>query len=147
MKITEHHKQHTTFLFGKIKGMNNREASRLTMLVPQNLGINQVPSEAMSVYFQFAKEPSIDRASTAYTIVKEGVEKKSRSKLVMEYEKHRKLFKLLCEARNTIFPAESIDKQIKEIVKKMNIENFNNITIDDKFKIMEMLKEHIRPQK
>lgn len=93
-------KKTPTFLFAKLKGMNDREAGRFFRLIFEGVETRACSTSTLEVYLACCKEPKIDKSVLPKTIVKDGVEKNSRSKLVMEYEKHRKAFNSLLKARN-----------------------------------------------
>lgn len=147
MKITEQHKSHSTFLFGKLKGLNNREAARLAILVPEESSITKINGMTMLAYFGFCKEPKVDAKSFAYVKVKDGVEKPSRSKIVMEYEKHRKLFKAICKVRNGIFKKEVVDSKVSKITESLLAESARNrdCVLEANFKasVLQHLKDNL----
>lgn len=88
MKITEQIKSSQAFAYGKLNGLNNREAARLYVLLPEGVDASKLNQTAISVYLSVCKEPNVSASEHAYD--KNG--KPSRSKLVMAYEKQRKAF-------------------------------------------------------
>ena len=102
MKITEADKNHSSFKFAKVHSMNNREAWRFLQVFPEGVTSENVHHyhKCIPVYLEFSKEPVVNRNEIQSTIIKNGVEKISRSKIVMEYEKHRKAFKALVNVRS-----------------------------------------------
>ena len=94
------YKKTPTFLLAKLKGLNDREATRFYNLVFEGVEARACSQHAYDVYILCCKEPEIDRKQFIQTITKNGIEKNSRSKLVMEYEKHRKAWKNILKARN-----------------------------------------------
>lgn len=147
MKITEQHKNHSTFLFGKLKGLNNREAARLAILIPEESSVTKLNGMALLAYFGFCKEPNVDAKSFAFVKVKDGIEKPSRSKIVMEYEKHRKLFKAICKARNEVFKKESVDSKVSKITESLLAESAQNreCVLETNFKasVLQHLKDNL----
>lgn len=149
MKITEQHKNHATFLFGKLKGLNNREAARLAVLVPEENSITKINGMTMLAYIGFCKEPKIDAKLYSYVKVKDGVAKFSRSKIVMQYEKHRKLFKAMCHVRNGIFKNDVVDAKVSKATESLLAEAAQNkdcvLELNFKASILNHLKENLGP--
>lgn len=110
------HKKTPTFLFAKLKGMNDREAGRFFRLIYEGVEARSCSPATLEIYVACCKEPKIDRKQFIQTISKDGIEKKSRSKLVMEYEKHRKAWNSICKARNQWRP------EVDAIVEKIDLE-------------------------
>lgn len=100
MKITPEMKQSPTFIFAKMKGLNNREAARFCTILSEGINAKRCDDKAVDVYLRISKEPKVNVVQYDYSIEDEGQSKKSRSKLVMEYEKHRKAFLKIKEARH-----------------------------------------------
>lgn len=115
-KMNPNDKKTPTFLFAKLKGMNDREAGRFFRLIFEGVEARACSSEALEIYLACCKEPKIDKSALAKTIVKNGVEKNSRSKLVMEYEKHRKAWNSILKARNLWRP------EVDAIVEKVDLQ-------------------------
>lgn len=99
MKITPQIKESPTFIFAKMKGLNNREAARFWTILSEGINSKRCDDKAVDVYLRICKEPKVNVIQYEYSIENEGNQKKSRSKLVMEYEKHRKAFLKINEAR------------------------------------------------
>lgn len=97
--INEEIKKSSAFLYAKTMNMTNREANRFAELFKgdedfKNFVSTKAGEWTINVYLQFCREPKVE--------VKKffNEENKSRSKLVMEYEKERKCFLKLKEARH-----------------------------------------------
>ena len=98
-KINEEIKKTSAFLYGKVVNMTNREANRFAELFKSDEDFKTFHSSVagswtINIYSQFCREPKIEVAK----FINE--ENKSRSKLVMEYEKERKCYLKLKEARH-----------------------------------------------
>lgn len=100
MKITPEMKQSPTFIFAKMKGLNNRESARFCTILSEGINSKRCDDKAVDVYLRISKEPKINVSQYEYAITNDEGQKKSRSKLVMEYEKHRKAFNKIKEARH-----------------------------------------------
>ncbi len=100
MKITPEIKQSPTFIFAKMKGLNNREAARFFTILSEGINEKKCDEKALEVYVNFCREPKVIVTQFAHTLpTAEGNVKPTRSKLVMEYEKHRKMFIKLVQIR------------------------------------------------
>jgi tRNA threonylcarbamoyladenosine modification (KEOPS) complex Pcc1 subunit len=139
MKITEEIKNNTTFLYGKLQGLNNREAARLYTIVPEGIGTENSPSQkVLSVYINFCKEPNIDKKAYEYVKGEGESQKQSRSKIVMEYEKHRKLFLSISKARYNQAIKDKIDAAVHKIAGLPQFESLTEYTLEDKKSILSM---------
>lgn len=143
MKITEEIKNNTTFLCGKLHGLNNREAARLYQVVPEGLHVAKVSEKALKAYIGFCKEPRIDKANFSHVKEKDGVQKSSRSKIVMEYERHRKLFISLVKARSIPEIKGNFDSIFHKIVSEQEYDNCQ-YHIDDKKSILTKLLHAVK---
>lgn len=110
------HKKTPTFLFAKLKGMNDREAGRFFRLIYEGVETRSCSTNALEAYVICCKEPKVNKLNFEWNIVKDGLQKKSRSKLVMEYEKHRKAWNSICKARNLW------RQEVDSIVEKIDLE-------------------------
>ncbi len=98
-KINEETKKSSAFLFAKAYQLTNREANRFAELFANDEDFKKFLSFSysewvVSIYIKFCREPKVE--------VKKffNEENKSRSKLVMEYEKERKCYLKLKEVRS-----------------------------------------------
>ena len=100
-KITEEIKSSPAFLFGKVKGLNNREAFRFATLFNNDVDFVKATTSASSMYSYicFCKEPKIDK-DRFFKETSPGLFITDRSKLVMAYEKERKAYLKVKELRN-----------------------------------------------
>lgn len=71
------------------------------MILSEGIKEKRCDEKAVDIYLRICKEPKVNVVQYDYSIENEGLQKKSRSKLVMEYEKHRKAFLKINEARHT----------------------------------------------
>ena len=102
MKITDSIKNTTTFAYGKVCGLNNREAARLCLLIPECISTSRLDEVARKNFVLLSKEPKVSVQKFEYSTTNAlGAVKHSRSKLVMEYEKYRKMFKAIVALRTT----------------------------------------------
>jgi hypothetical protein len=98
-KINEEIKKSSAFLYGKVVNMTSREANRFAELFKNDedfkvFHTSVAGSWTINIYSQFCREPKIEVAKFL------NENNKSRSKLVMEYEKERKCYLKLKEARH-----------------------------------------------
>lgn len=103
IKITAEIKSSPAFLFAKVKGLNNREASRFASLFLNEVDFVNATASASSMYSYicFCKEPKIDKErflKNSNTSVDTAIV--DRSKLVMAYEKERKAYLKVKEVRS-----------------------------------------------
>jgi hypothetical protein len=108
-KITDEIKNNTAFLLAKVKGLTNREAARMYFITDGMKNVTSFSGNTLEAYLLASKEPKIERSAF--------VDGNSRSKLVMEYEKHRRAFNQLVAFRamdkancDKIFESCPIDK-------------------------------------
>ena len=143
MKITEEIKNNSTYLCGKLHGLNNREAARLYQIIPEGLHQAKVSEKTLNAYIGFCKEPRVDRNLFSQKKEIDGVEKNSRSKIVMEYERHRKLFLSLVKARSIPAVNGTFDSTFHKIV---CVEEYDNcqFNIDDKKSILTKLADALK---
>ena len=105
--ISPETKSSTAFLYAKVNGLNNREATRFAELFLSNEDFEGMCKShhgimKLNAYRSFCKEPNIDK--NQYTIVMNNAVaepelKPSRSRLVMAYEKQRKAYLKVKELR------------------------------------------------
>ena len=118
MKITPEIKQSPTFIFAKMKGLNNREAARFFTILSEGINDKKCDEKTLEVYINFCREPNVNVVQFEYVLkTPEGNVKATRSKLVMEYEKHRKAFLKLVQIRklNQILVDAIISKNFDNI--------------------------------
>jgi len=115
IKINENVKSSPAFLFGKVKGLNNREASRFAGLFNNDAEfVNATTSAATTyAYICFCKEPNIDKSLFYQPSDVEGTFITNRSKLVMAYEKERKAYLKIKQIR--LQKPEEVDNLIKGV--------------------------------
>lgn len=106
-KITEQIKINSVFIYGKSRGLNNREAGRLYELLPIGEELLSLSQKALDNYVEVSKEPKCDFTQ----LRNDGT--LTRSKLVMIYEKKRKAFVKIKEYRK-LNPVDA-DKKISSI--------------------------------
>lgn len=106
-KLTEETKATPAFLYGKVKGLNNRESARFSALFLSNEDFTNasVNRGAIFSYLCLSREPNIDTSLLNYDPMNPlngglVIEKPSRSKIVMAYEKQRKAYMKIKELRS-----------------------------------------------
>ena len=104
--ISPETKSSTAFLYAKVNGLNNREATRFAELFLSNEDFEGMCKShhgimKLNAYRSFCKEPNIDKNQfyVPTTGVAEPELKPSRSRLVMAYEKQRKAYLKVKELR------------------------------------------------
>lgn len=106
--ISPETKSSTAFLYSKVNGLNNREATRFAELFTGNEDFELLCKShhgimKLSAYRAFCKEPNIDKNHYFHVTfgnheelsaesTRPTEQKQSRSKLVMAYEKQRKAY-------------------------------------------------------
>jgi hypothetical protein len=109
-KILDTTKNSPIFLYGKIKGLNNRESARFFALFKDDADFTnttQTNSASIAGYIELCREPNViipveaSSVNTPEGIVTNVVPVASRSKLVMAYEKQRKAYLKIKQIRET----------------------------------------------
>jgi len=98
-KIDENTKQSASFSHAVSLSCNNREAARFNKCFADDNDFSATPEAVKSVLVAISREPSID--TSQYKVYKEkgGQMKLSRSKLVMEYAKHNRMYANIVKLR------------------------------------------------
>jgi hypothetical protein len=105
-KLTEEIKSTPSFLFAKVKGLNNRESARFSALFENNEDFTNASNNRSAIYAYvcLSREPALDATLINYDPMNPNpgtiIEKPSRSKIVMAYEKQRKAYMKVKELRS-----------------------------------------------
>lgn len=108
-KLTEEIKSSYPFIWAKSRGLNNREAGRFFDLFNTKDDIEKTPTIAIENYLSCCKEPKINQDA-----LKNDAGIVTRSKLVMEYERHRRSFLTIAGIKNSAM-RESLEKVMSKI--------------------------------
>jgi hypothetical protein len=128
MKITQELKDSPTFIFAKMKGCNNREAARFCQILSEGINGRKCDEKAVDIYLRISKEPKVAVSQFNYSLAGEdGTQKPSRSKLVMEYEKHRKAFLKILSIRQ--LNQQAVDKIVSHKYEDINAAEFSRLSV------------------
>ena len=128
MKITQMTKESPTFIFAKMKGCNNREAARFCQILSEGINDRKCDEKAVDVYLRLCKEPKVAVNEFNYSLTNEdGTAKTSRSKLVMEYEKHRKAFIKILSVRQ--LNQKGVDAILSHKYEDINSGEFSRLSV------------------
>lgn len=124
-QLTPEIKSSPIFLFAKVKGLNNREASRFHGLFKDEVDFVNINNKEMArtiflSYLEFCKEPKISKEqfypepTSTEQVIDQALSPVapvvSRSKLVMAYEKQRKAYIKVKELR--LLKSDEVDTLI-----------------------------------
>lgn len=128
-------KNTSTFVFAKLRGeLNNREAARFCELLHETIDSTGASPNAIAIYLEVCREPNIDR--NYFKGSSKDNEKQSRSRLVMEYERHRKAYKKIVQIR--LHNREAVDS----IVDKMSMQELNG-TAEKRLAVLSQINEKL----
>jgi hypothetical protein len=121
-KITDEIKNSEAFKHAIANSCNNREAARYHAFFADNGDFAGCDDKVKQVLLAVCHEPNVNTETFNVSIEKDGFNKPTRSKLVMEYARHNRMFLNVAKLRHTnkslcdnILHSVSIDEMQRSI--------------------------------
>lgn len=99
-KINDTIKTTASFLYAVSQSCNNREASRYAAFFQGDDDFKTCDEKVKQVLLALAHEPVVNRTNFIVDLERDGIKRQSRSKLVMEYAKHNRMFLNIVKLRS-----------------------------------------------